>query len=68
MYYRFSFGKGLVFGLQDVVIFFEVIVRERAFSCGNDFIVSVSSRCGDYFLGISDSYNFSPTAIDTIVF
>ncbi len=68
MYYRFSFGKGLVFCLQDGVNFFEVIVWERASSGGNDFIVSVSTRCGDYFLGISDSYNFSPTAIDTIVF
>ena len=41
MYYRFSFGKGLVFGFQDTVNFFEVLVRLCAFSGGNDRIVGV---------------------------
>ena len=67
MYYRFSFGKRLVFGLQNVVDFFEVIVRLCAFSGGDDFIVRVSARCGDYFLGITNSYNLAPAAIDPIM-
>ena len=67
MYYGFSFDKGLVFGLQGTVNPLEVLVRLCAFSGGNDFIVSVGSGCGDYFLGIADSYNFAPAAINAIM-
>ena len=41
MYYRFSFGKRLVFGLQDSVNPLEALVRLCAFSGGNGFIVRV---------------------------
>ena len=68
MYYRFSFGKRLVSGLQDTVNPLEILVRLCAFSGGDDLIVSVSSGCGDYFLGIPDSYNFAPAAINFISF
>jgi hypothetical protein len=67
VYYRFSFGKGLVFGFQDTVNFFEVLVRLCAFSGGNDRIVGVGPRCGNRFLGIADPYNFPPAAIYAIM-
>ena len=68
VYYRFSLDKGLVFGLQDTVDQLEVLVRLCAFSGGNDFIVRVSSGCGNYFLSIADSYNLAPAASNAIVF
>ena len=67
MYYRFSFGKWLVFGFQDTVNSFEILVRLSAFSGGNDHIVGVGSRCGNHFLGIADPYNFPPAAIYAIM-
>ena len=67
MYYRFSFGKGLVFGFQDVVNCFQVIVGLRTFSGCNDFIVRVSAGCGDNFLGIADSDDFPPAVINAVV-
>ena len=67
MYYGFPFDKGFWFGLQNTVNPLEVLVRLCAFSGGNDFIVRVSARCGDYFLGIADSYNFAPAAIYAIM-
>ena len=68
MYYRFSFGEGLVFGFEDVVDSFEAFAGLCTFSGGNDFIVGVRARCGDYFLRISYSHNFLPAAINTVVF
>ena len=67
MYYRFSFDKGLVFGLQDAINPLEALVRLRTFSGGNDFIVRVGAGGGNYFLGIADPYNFAPAAMDTIM-
>ena len=48
VYYRFSFGKGLVFGFQDTVNFFEVLVRLCAFSGATDRIVGVGKYFGIY--------------------
>jgi hypothetical protein len=56
-----------VFGLQKSVNPLEILVRLGAFSDGNDFIVRVGSRCGNYFLGIADSYNFAPATINAIM-
>jgi hypothetical protein len=67
VYYRFSFDKGLGFGIEDAVKVFEIIVRLSTFSCGNDFIVRVGAGCGDDFLGIADSDNFAPAAVNAVV-
>ncbi len=57
-----------MFGLEDSVNLLEIVVRQGTFSGGDDFVVRVGSRCGDHFLGIADSYNFTPTAFYSMGF
>lgn len=56
-----------MFDFQDVINPLEILVRLCAFPDGDGFIVRVSSRSGDYFLGIADSYNFAPAASNAIM-
>ncbi len=68
MYYGFSFGEWLLFCFQDIVNSLEIVVRQSAFSGGDDFVVGVGPRCGDHFLGTPDPYNFAPAAFYAILF
>ena len=68
MYYRFLFSEGLVFDVKYVVNFFEVVVWFGAFAHFNDSIKGILARCGNHFLCIGYSGNFSPIVFDGFCF
>lgn len=68
VYYRFSFGEWLVFGLKYTLNLFYILGGQCAFSGGDGFVIGVGLRCGDHFLDVANSNDLTPAVFYSIAF